>query len=163
MRLLRINLLAQKGLIRSSKVQITITRSYLYNFDPLKSHFYKVKLEFTQVYTIFLISAQNIDRGYSLKRLAEAVLTSTHDLCFEQKYEKYQRFFSEDFQFLEVKFSLYLNRHGFLMPAQPITLINAFLGFFADTCTCCILHYLIMSKVADNECSDHIVRMCMLI
>ena len=27
----------------------------------------------------------------------EAVLTSTHNLCFEQKYEKYQNFLSENF------------------------------------------------------------------
>ena len=40
---------------------------------------------------------------------------STHNLCFEQKYEKYQSFVSENFQFLEVKFSLYLNRHVFVM------------------------------------------------
>ena len=45
----------------------------------------------------------------------EAVLTSTHNLCFEQKYKKYQRFLSENFQFLEVKFSIYLNRHVFVM------------------------------------------------
>ena len=32
-----------------------------------------------------------------------------HNLCFEQKYEKYQSFLSEHFQFLEVKFSIYLN------------------------------------------------------
>ena len=34
---------------------------------------------------------KNIDCEYSLEppRLAEAVLTSTHNLCFEQKYEKY--------------------------------------------------------------------------
>ena len=30
----------------------------LYNFDPLKPHFYTVKLGFTGVYIIFLISAQ---------------------------------------------------------------------------------------------------------
>ena len=40
---------------------------------------------------------------------------STHNLCFEQKYEKYQSFLSENFQFLEVKFSMYLNRHVFIM------------------------------------------------
>ena len=34
---------------------------------------------------------------------------STHNLCFEQKYEKHQSFLSENFQFLEVKFSIYLN------------------------------------------------------
>ena len=40
---------------------------------------------------------------------------STHNLCFEQKYEKYQNFLSENFQFLKVKFSVYLNRHVFIM------------------------------------------------
>ena len=39
----------------------------LYNFDPLKPHFYIVKLGFTVVYIIFLASAQNIDCGYSLE------------------------------------------------------------------------------------------------
>ena len=40
---------------------------------------------------------------------------STHNLCFEQKYEKYQNFLSENFPFLVVKFSMYLNRHVFIM------------------------------------------------
>ena len=40
---------------------------------------------------------------------------STHNLCFEQKYEKISAFFSENFHFLVVKFSLYLNRRVFLM------------------------------------------------
>ena len=72
---------------------------------------------FTRVYIIFHISAQNIDCGYSLEppRRDEAVLTSTHNLCFEQKYEKYQSFLSENFQFFEVKFSIYLNRPVFVM------------------------------------------------
>ena len=35
-----------------------ITKTYLYNFDPLKPHFYIVKLGFTRVYIIFVISAQ---------------------------------------------------------------------------------------------------------
>ena len=35
-----------------------MTQAYLYNFDPLKPHFYIVKLGFTGVYIIFLISAQ---------------------------------------------------------------------------------------------------------
>ena len=33
----------------------------------------------------------------------------------EQKYEKYQDFLSEKFPFLEVKFSIYLNRRVFVM------------------------------------------------
>ena len=44
-----------------------ITKTCLYNFDPLKPHFYTAKLGFTGVYIIFLISAQNIDCGYSLE------------------------------------------------------------------------------------------------
>ena len=34
---------------------------------------------------------------------------------FEQKCEKYLTFLSENFQFLEVKFSIYLNRRVFVM------------------------------------------------
>ena len=37
---------------------LLITKTCLYNFDPLKPHFYIVKLGFTGVYIIFLISAQ---------------------------------------------------------------------------------------------------------
>ena len=44
-----------------------ITKTHLYNFDPLKPHFYIVKLGFTGVYIIFLISAQNINCGYLLE------------------------------------------------------------------------------------------------
>ena len=40
---------------------------------------------------------------------------STHNLCFEQKHEKHQNFLSENFHFLVVKFSVYLNRHVFVM------------------------------------------------
>ena len=40
---------------------------------------------------------------------------STHNLCFEQKYEKYQIFSSENFHVLVVKISVYLNRRVFVM------------------------------------------------
>ena len=53
--------------------------------------------------------------GTRKNRLGEAVLTSTHNLCFEQKYEKHQSFLSENFKFLEIKFSIYLNRRVFVM------------------------------------------------
>ena len=42
-------------------------KTCVYSFDPLKPHFYVVKLGFTGAYIIFLISAQNIDCGYSLE------------------------------------------------------------------------------------------------
>ena len=54
-------------------------------------------------------------RLWVLVRTAEAVLTSAHSLCFEQKYENYQYFLSEKMQFLVLKFSVYLNRHVFVM------------------------------------------------
>ena len=48
------------------------------NVHPLTSHFYihVVKMGFAGVYIIFLFLLQNID---------EAVLMSTHNLCFELK------------------------------------------------------------------------------
>ena len=60
--------------------------------------------------------------GIRWNRLVEAVLTSAHNLCLEQKYEKYQNFLSENFHLLVVKFSIYLNRHVFVMRLKPVIL-----------------------------------------
>ena len=49
------------------KSQNFITKTCLHNFDPLKPHFHIVKLGLAGVYIIFLISAQNIECGYSLE------------------------------------------------------------------------------------------------
>ena len=43
------------------KCEDNITKTYLYNFDRLKAHFYIVKLGLTGVYIIF----QNVRRGDS--------------------------------------------------------------------------------------------------
>ena len=93
-----------------------ITKTHLYNVDPLQSHFYIVKLGFTGVYIIFLISAQN-HKLWVLVRTLEAVLKSTINLCVEQKYENYQNFYMICFPFLVVKFLIYmyLNRRVFVM------------------------------------------------
>ena len=92
-----------------------ITITYVYNFEPLKPHFYIVKLGFTGVYIIFHISAKNIDCEYSYEPSRQGSSNEYHNLYFEQKYEKYQNFLSENFQFLEVNFSIYLNRHVVVM------------------------------------------------
>ena len=47
---------------------------------------------------------------------------SRNNLCFEQKYEKYQNLLSENFNFLVVKFSVYLNRHVFVMREHILSL-----------------------------------------
>ena len=49
---------------------------------------------------------------------------STHNLCFEQKYKKYQNFLSENFYFLVVKFSVYLNRNVFIMYNRVVELVR---------------------------------------
>ena len=46
---------------------VNITKTYLYNFDPLKPHCYVVKLGFTGVYIILLFLLKNIDCGYPLE------------------------------------------------------------------------------------------------
>ena len=53
--------------------------------------------------------------GTHQNHLTKVILMSSHNLCFEQKYEKIQSFLTENFQFMEVKFSIYLNRHVFIM------------------------------------------------
>ena len=53
--------------VHFSKCTHHITKTCLYNFDPLKPHFYIVNLGFTGVFIIFLISAKNTDSGCSLE------------------------------------------------------------------------------------------------
>ena len=48
---------------------------------------------------------------------------STHHLCFEQKYEKYQKFLSENFHSLVGKFSVYLNRQ-WVLPKSGLKFIR---------------------------------------
>ena len=62
---------------KKKKKKKIITKTRLYNFDPLKPHFYVVKLEFTGVYINFLFLLNNLDCGYSLEP------PHRHNLCFE--------------------------------------------------------------------------------
>ena len=50
----------------SDTIFLGITRTRLCNIDPLKPHFYVVKMGFTGVDIIFLIFLKNKDCGYSL-------------------------------------------------------------------------------------------------
>ena len=65
-------------------VEIFITKTRLCNEHPLTPDFYIVKLGFTGVYIFFLILFKNIDCGLTLEFFIEAVLTCTHNQCFEQ-------------------------------------------------------------------------------
>ena len=89
---------------------LDITKMYLYNFDPLKPHFYIVKLGFTGVYIIFLISAQNIDCGYSLEPPRWGSSNKyPQSMFWAQIWKNIRIFLSENFHFLVAKFSVYLN------------------------------------------------------
>ena len=74
-----------------------ITKTYLYNFDPLKPHFYIVKLGFTGVYIIFLISAQNIDCGYSLEPPRRGGFNEYPQSIFWAEIRKISEFLSDFF------------------------------------------------------------------
>ena len=95
-----------------------ITKTYLYNFDPLKPHFYIVKLGFLGVYIIFLISAQTIDCGYSLEPPRRGGSNEYPQSMFCAKiYEK----ISEFFFYLKIFSFWRLEIHGsqVRIPAQP--------------------------------------------
>ena len=97
-----------------------ITKTCQYNFDPLKPRFYTVKLGFTGVYIIFHISAQNIDCGYSLERPRQGGSNKYPQSMFCAEILKILEFLSENFPFLVVKFSIYLNRSVFVMHRSPL-------------------------------------------
>ena len=92
-----------------------ITKTYLYNFDPLKPHFYIVKLGFTGVYIIFLISSQK-------HRLWVLIRTAYPQSMFWAEILLISEFLSENFQFLVVKFSIYLRyRRVFVMNKKNLS------------------------------------------
>ena len=66
--------------------------------------------------------------GTHLNCLGEAVLTSNHNLCLSRNMKNIS-FLSENFQFWEVKFSIYLNRDVFLMH-----ILFYFIAADADSC-----------------------------
>ena len=78
---------------------------------------------------------------------------STHNPYFEQKYEIYQIFISENFHFLVVKFSVYLNRHDFVMYKHLMYrdsfpgIYNGFLMFifYLFVCCCFIFYFILVS------------------
>ena len=80
-----------------------------YDFDPLKPHFYIVKLGFAGVYIIFVISAQK-------HRLWWGGSNEYPQSMFLAEIWKISEFFIwKNCHFLVVKFSVYLNKRVFVM------------------------------------------------
>ena len=78
---------------------LSITKTRLYNFDPHKPHFYIIKLGFTGVYIIFLISARNIDCGYSLEPPRRGGSNEYPQSIFWAEIRKLLAFFNWKFPF----------------------------------------------------------------
>ena len=74
-------------------------KTCLDNVDPLKPHFYIVKLGFTGVYFIFLFPLKNIDCGYSLEPPRRGGSNEYQQSMFLSRNMKNISFLSENFQF----------------------------------------------------------------
>ena len=107
------------------KMDLFITKTYLYNFDPLKPHFYIVKLGFIEVYVIFLLSAQNIECGYSLEPPHRGDSNEYSQSMFWAEIRKKSEFLSKNFHFLIIKFLVYLNRLVFVMLNVRIGMVRS--------------------------------------
>ena len=88
-----------RRIIDVSLITIFITRTYLYNVEPLEPHFYTVKLGFTGVYIIFLFLLKNIDCGYSLELPLRGGSNEYPLSMFWAEIWKISEFLSENFQF----------------------------------------------------------------
>ena len=75
----------------------------LCNIYPLYTQPLYSKTEVCRGYLFFLFLLQNIDCGYP-----QSMFVGTHNLCFEQKYEKYQTFSDENLDF----YNLICTLHG---------------------------------------------------
>ena len=102
--------------IRSTSSSQHITKTCLYNFDPLKPHLYIVKLGFTGVYIIFIISAQKY-RLWVLVRTEPSRRGGSNE-CPQSMFlsRKNIRNYIRKFSFFGGKiFNLYLKRRVFEM------------------------------------------------
>ena len=89
----------------SLSFHLCITKICLNNFDPLKPHFYIVKLRSTGVYIIFLFLLKNIDCGYSLEPPSQGGSNEyTQSMFWAKIWKIYQNFYLKMFSFWWWKF-----------------------------------------------------------
>ena len=94
-----------------NKKQSSITKTCLYNFDPLKPHFYIVKLRvYRGIHYFFLFLLKNIDCGYSLEPPRRGGSNEYPQSMFRAGIWKISEFFIWKFPYLVVKFPIYSNR-----------------------------------------------------
>ena len=76
-----------------------ITKTCLYNIDPLKPNFYIVKLGFTWYTSFFLFLPKNIDCGYSLDPPRRGGSNEYPQFMFWPDVWEISEFLSENFHF----------------------------------------------------------------
>ena len=146
-----------------------ITKTCLYNFDPLKPHFYIVKLGFTGVYIISFISAQK-HRLWVLVRTAsprwfERVPTI---YVLSRNMKNIRVFYLKFFSFLELKFSIYLNRRVFVMIIWSISCVIPEKDTFTIYCHgghlgCCFIVIFTTSKLVSNKMFHVMSSVCIVV
>ena len=94
-----------------------ITKTYLYNFDPLKPHFYIVKLGFSGIYIIFLISAQKHRLWVLVRTPRRGGSNEYPQSMFWAEIWKISAFFIWKFSVFGGEIFYILNRHVFVMPS----------------------------------------------
>ena len=92
-----------------------ITKICQYNFDPFKPHFYVVKLGFTGVYIIFLISAQKYKLWVLVRTASPRRFKRIPTIYILSINVKKLSFFCLKFSAFGGEFSIYLNRRVFVM------------------------------------------------
>ena len=91
------------------------------NEDPLTSHSYIVKVGFTGVYSFSYFCSKTYIVGTRYNRLKVAILTCTHSICFEQKYENSKKNQPKIVIFIAVKNRCLLHGRVFVMERQHAT------------------------------------------
>ena len=99
-----------------------ITKTYLYNFDPLKPLLYSKTWVYRGIHYFFLFLLKNIGCEYSLEPPRRSGSKGYPQSRFWAEIWKMSEFLSETFQILVVKFTMYLNRRIFLMPPDENTI-----------------------------------------
>ena len=128
-----------------SKTQIitntVITKTCLYNFDPLKPQLYSKTGVCRDIYYFFLFLLKNIDCGYSLEPPRKNIDCGyslepprrggsneyPQSMFLSRNMKHISVILSKHFQFLEVKFSIYLKRRVFVMDETKQTARNCLL------------------------------------
>ena len=103
---------------------------------PLEPHLNIVKLDYAWgipffFFFFFFFFVQNIDCGYSLEPPR-----STNDLCFEQKYEKYQTFSDEISNFYIMDLWIIGNVFSFFCQHEPTNASAYESGQMVRYCSC---------------------------